>query len=54
MTTVIRRKLNQSSAKKALSKALSVKGVDTTKHCGVLKLKKDPLQIQKELRNEWQ
>ncbi len=29
------------------------KGVDTKKHCGTLKLKEDPLAIQKRLRNEW-
>lgn len=30
------------------------KGADTKKFCGVLKLKADPLAIQKQLRNEWQ
>lgn len=30
------------------------KGVDTKKFCGVLKLKEDPLIIQKQLRDEWQ
>lgn len=29
------------------------KGVDTLKYCGVLKLKEDPLVIQKKLRDEW-
>lgn len=29
------------------------KGVDTKKYCGVLKLKEDPLTIQKKLRDEW-
>jgi hypothetical protein len=29
------------------------KGVDTSKYCGVIKLAKDPLNIQKELRDEW-
>ena len=29
------------------------KGVDTLKYCGVLKLKEDPLTIQKKLRDEW-
>jgi predicted transcriptional regulator len=28
--------------------------VDTMKYCGVIKLKEDPLTIQKKLRNEWQ
>lgn len=30
------------------------KGVDTKKYCGVIKLKEDPLEIQKRLRNEWE
>ncbi len=29
------------------------KGVDTLKYCGVLKLKEDPLVMQKKLRDEW-
>lgn len=33
---------------------LPLKGVNTKKYCGVIKLKKDPLDIQKEMRNEWQ
>jgi hypothetical protein len=30
------------------------KGVDTLLYCGVLKLKEDPLSIQKKLRDEWE
>lgn len=37
----------------SFTKSTKSKGVDLSKHCGVIKLKKDPLQIQKELRNEW-
>lgn len=29
------------------------KGADTRKYCGILKLKEDPLAIQKRLRDEW-
>ncbi len=29
-------------------------GVDVMKYCGKIKLKEDPLSIQKSLRNEWQ
>lgn len=29
-------------------------GVDTKKYCGVLKLKEDPLIIQKKMRDEWE
>ncbi len=34
-------------------KDLKSSGVDTLKYCGIIKLKKDALVIQKELRNEW-
>ena len=30
------------------------KGVNTLKYCGALKIKEDPLAIQKRLRDEWQ
>ena len=30
------------------------KSFDAYKYCGVLKLKENPLAIQKRLRNEWQ
>lgn len=54
MATIIKKR----SAKKVISekfnKALSLKGVDTRKYCGVIKLSKDPLAIQKELRDEWE
>ena len=29
------------------------RGVDTKKFCGVLKLREDPMAIQKRLRDEW-
>ncbi|MBI5403208.1 MAG: hypothetical protein HY959_07385 [Ignavibacteriae bacterium] len=29
------------------------KGLKSSKHCGVLKIRKDALKIQKNLRNEW-
>lgn len=30
------------------------RGVDTKKFCGVIKLKEDPLAIQKKMRDEWE
>lgn len=30
------------------------KGLDTKKYCGILKLHKHPLAIQKKMRDEWQ
>ena len=31
----------------------NMKKIDVEKYCGVLKLKEDPLTLQKQLRNEW-
>ncbi len=39
----------------SLEKRLKNKsGIDVMKYCGKLKLKKDALMIQKELRDEWE
>lgn len=37
-----------------LAKEFKSNGVDVYKYCGKINLKKDALQIQKELRNEWE
>ena len=52
--------LKYGSQKGSLSRLLtriskkSGKGINVRKYSGVLKLKGDPLQIQKALRNEWE
>jgi len=38
---------------KQLNETKNTKGVDTQKYCGKIKLSKDPLEIQNEMRNEW-
>jgi len=55
MVTTLKYGSKKDSINKMLDR-LSIKsrrGVDTKKYSGIIKLKKDPLQIQKELRNEW-
>ena len=42
---LINKKLGQLSVRKKL---------DAKKYCGVIKLKEDPLVIQKKLRDEWE
>ncbi len=42
---LINKKLNQIPSRKKL---------DAKKYCGVIKLKEDPLAIQKKLRDEWE
>jgi hypothetical protein len=41
-------------ANKKLSKMPARKKLDAKKYCGVIKLKEDPLSIQKKLRDEWE
>lgn len=37
-----------------ISEKLKVsKGVDTKKYCGIIKIKEEPLAIQKKMRDEW-
>jgi len=54
MATIIKKKSEKKNLSKLFNKALLSKGVDTRKYCGVIKLKRDPLLIQKELRYEWE
>lgn len=55
MTTVIKKGSSIRTINKVLAKLLAKqdKGFDAKKFCGALKLKKDALLIQKDLRNEW-
>jgi hypothetical protein len=39
----------------SISEKLRVnKGVNTKKYCGTIKLREDPLAIQKKMRDEWE
>ncbi len=54
MSIVIKKKSTKKSLAKKFNKAIELKGLDTMKYCGVIKLPKNALAIQKELRNEWE
>jgi hypothetical protein len=54
MVTIIKKGANSSVIKEALKKINGRKGFDAKKHCGVLHLDTDALEIQKALRNEWE
>ncbi len=49
----IRKALDKLAGKKNAGKSTARK-FDAHKYCGVIKLKEDPLTIQKEMRNEWE
>ncbi len=57
MVTVIKQGATKKSIQsilKQLMKEVKPKGVDVYKYCGTIKLKKDALKIQRDLRNEWE
>ncbi|OAZ02847.1 hypothetical protein [Flavobacterium succinicans] len=57
MTVIIKKNIDKKEFEEILTafkENKKSKGVDTSKHCGSIKLTKDSLIIQKELRNEWE
>lgn len=57
MTIIINKNTTKKEFVKLLAsikKSKKTNGVDLSNHCGVLKLKKDALQIQIEMRNDWE
>ena len=54
MVKIIKKGASKKEMEKILSDIKSTKKFDAYKHCGVLKLTEDPLEIQKRLRNEWE
>ncbi len=57
MVTVLKQGTTKKQIKDLLKHLLSKqenKGLDAHRFCGVIKLKKDAVKIQKELRNEWE
>lgn len=56
MVTILKQGATKKNIKKILENLVNnikPKGVDVYKYCGKITLKKDALDIQKELRNEW-
>jgi hypothetical protein len=54
MVLVLKKGANKKEMDKISEKIQLTKGVDTKKYCGTVKLKEDPLVIQKQMRDEWQ
>ena len=57
MTVIVKKEVNKKEFEKILNsfrQNKKSKGVDTFKYCGSIQLSKDPLIIQKEMRNEWE
>lgn len=55
MVTIIKKGSSRAKILLALKRrSKKPKGPDLLKYCGSIKLLTDPLEIQKELRNEWE
>lgn len=57
MVTIIKRgstKEEINAKLELLNTGKSQKGIDLNKFCGSIKLKEDPLELQKQWRNEWE
>ncbi|MBK8549788.1 MAG: hypothetical protein IPL53_01505 [Ignavibacteria bacterium] len=55
MVVVIKKRSKKKDLEKLLNSNLAKprKVLDAKKFCGVIKLKEDPVKIQRRLRNEW-
>jgi len=54
MVLVLKKGASKQEMESISQKLRAVKGVDTKKYCGTIKLKEDPLAIQKKMRDEWE
>ncbi|WP_414524216.1 hypothetical protein [Umezakia ovalisporum] len=54
MVTVIKKGISKTSLRHLVKKTQVKKGIDAQKYCGVIKLKEHPVDIQKNLRDEWE
>ncbi len=54
MVVVLKQGATKEAIEKLLKKLKIKRGVNTKKYCGTIKLKEDPLTIQKNLRDEWE
>ncbi len=59
MTVILKKTDSKETIEKIFESVLkntqkSLRKFDAHKYCGILKLKKSPLEIQKKMRNEWE
>jgi hypothetical protein len=54
MVTIIKKGAAKEDMQKVLNNLSVRQGFNAYKYCGVLKLDRDPLAIQKTLRSEWE
>ena len=54
MTVVIKKSMDRETIRKIIATLHKPKGFDAKRHCGVIQLKVSPLDIQKQMRDEWE
>jgi hypothetical protein len=54
MVTIIKKGTKKEDFDRKLSGLKNMKRFDAHKYCGIIKLKEDPLAIQKSMRDEWE
>ena len=54
MVVVIKKNSSKKAIREALQKIQKRKGFDAKKYWGIIKLKEDPTEIQRKLRDEWE
>jgi hypothetical protein len=54
MVTVIKKGSSKTAIKQLVDKVQIKKGLDAKKYSGLIKLKENPLTIQKSMRDEWE
>lgn len=53
MVAIIKKGASKEAIRKELERAKRGKGLNAKKYLGVIKLKEDPVDAQKRMRNEW-
>ena len=54
MVTIIKKGLDKQNIQRILANLKTKKGFNAYEYCGKVKLQKDPLAVQKALRDEWE
>ena len=54
MVTIIKKGFDKQNIQRLLANLKSKKGLNAFKYCGTVKLEKEPMVIQKSLRDEWE
>jgi hypothetical protein len=54
MVLILKKGANKKEMDNISAKIQVSKGVNTKTYCGTIKLKEDPLTIQKQMRDEWE